>query len=633
MTKKAVWVFLFIGFVSLALIPASQALPISEGDLSKIRIKMDIQPYMPCIKDYVRIQGDMIFMNDSYVLESYKFKVEDSTLFLDFNVQRGDFWQGNDVVKIDPFKFDIGNLKEGVYTIIARANEMKIYDTMLKVTLDPQTPPVPPEPRYDPKAFPFYNPQIGVDPAYPILTDDVILYVKGFLPDASYTITDSTETVDGSLITLDFDIASSGQPADQVLVPVKKEYPLGKLQEGFHTVILNVNGQIIQKFAFDVTVERQTPPDIMIPNPSTALLYRPSIKVNPEFPADVDDVTVTVHGYLRNPYCIVTSSKSNIAGNQVMLEVNIEARGTGADELTDMSIEFPLGKLAAENYYILLLVNGQPTEKKFFQVGGGSMPNPEPNPNPFGAGIAINPSNPAVDEEVEVLIKGEFPSTGYQFTDVVTEIVDKNDLASWSGAKSVYIKAKAAPPEIGAAVMVPFSETLAKIKLQAGFYSIYVTINDKQLYPVLSCWVGNKDTSTGDSSTGNTGMAGVINYRVEDSCGTPPSLLNIDDKRNAVSFNGAQEGNAVTNNTVPASLWNDLQNALNEADFMNLPPEIKPGNVAGKFVRHVITYNSKTVAVYDGAEISKPLAKALDILNQLVNSNAVPSAVSGWEAY
>ncbi|MBD3267166.1 hypothetical protein GF373_10895 [bacterium] len=434
----------------------------------------------------------------------------------------------------------------------------------------------------------------------------------------AYTLEKEQVTVEENFVYVDFTFSRGDfAPAKEILFLQPFDLAVGQLAEGKYIFLTRVNG--IDLFEREYLVSTEFPE---APNPTPKPMeepipfYKPWIQVNPEQPQPEEDVQLIVKGYLPDTAHTITSAKAEINEQEIVLNMNVESSGIGAEVLVPIEQEFPIGKLEPGGYYVVLLVNGQPAAKQKFIVGDGTIV--KPKPNPYDAQLIIDPVNPAVNEEFQIVLKGFWPMSGYEITQTDVETT-RSDVA---------IRVQVKEPEVGNTVMTPFKETVAKLSLNYGVYTVNVSINGERLKPV-TFWVGQNIRDGRETKADS-----FLSYRVESPNQEEPTYLNIDGEGNAVGLNREVDPEntlGVMNGKIGETEWETLVNALSEADFANLPPQL--GSEGGAM--HVITYNTKMVRVYEGAEISEPLKTVVDMLNKFSQDLYIdqPSAVAGWELY
>ncbi|MDX9754684.1 MAG: hypothetical protein RBU29_12010, partial [bacterium] len=305
---------------------------------------------------------------------------------------------------------------------------------------------------------------IPTDPALPdiwLIQGNVI-----FLKD-HYSLESIQLTLEADRLFLDFTvnrgdlIAGRDTVIDQPFAMKSEPLP-----QGLYTLVVRLNGQILFDRPLDTNPQPQPTPVPPVPVP----FYRPIIEVVDAPVTDESLVSLLVRGYLPDTAHAITSAKAEVIGREILLHMEIESSGMGAEVLTMAEQVFPVGQLPAGDYYVLLIINGQPTEKSIFFVQSTTEPvvEPEPVSGPFFKPSVELKTNPVtIEDEVTLVVRGYLPDTAYFISRAHAEVQ----------TNEVRLSMEIESSGIGAQVLVWTEQEFNLGKLPAGMYYAILMIN------------------------------------------------------------------------------------------------------------------------------------------------------------
>lgn len=435
------------------------------------------------------------------------------------------------------------------------------------------------------------------------------------LPDSSYQVESlQLKTSEENIIRIEIAVLKKAI-SDPAPMPRVEHFVLAVegLKTGFYTVLVVINGEISYKEGFYVgtgTVVLPTPTPIPPP-----LIFEPQVEIIPAEPDVKDTVVARVTGFLPDASYAITETSMETRMERILLHMQVETTGAGEQVKIPFTQEFTLGQLVPNGYAVMLMVNGiEAVYTKFIVQDKDNPPAVKPYFNIMNTRIRIIPFNPKPDEEFTIYLEGEFPTPGYTFHEKKVEAKE-----GWVSVE-VTIQEPDGPVD---EIITSFSEIMGTLRLPEGVYKIEARINGAFLEP---CRLAVGETNA-------TGIpTDLLAYRLTDSSGRAVDWLVLDESNHFERYNQAITTGQIEKGAVPDSDWSRLLDSLNRANFAALDSEYKPSQPVANGMIYQITYNNKTVAVHQGANIPPALGETLDLLNTILNRPAQSSA-PGWESY
>jgi hypothetical protein len=237
-----------------------------------------------------------------------------------------------------------------------------------------------------------------IDPRSPLDSDEVTITVGGDMPEAGYTVVDSTLEQRGHelkyIVNIVYDASAGGVRS------WTRQSTIGPLEAGYYHVKLEINGRFCDAKA--IHVKKDEPP---------VLLVSGHIKdITPAHPGVEDRVTIKAGGHLYSSHYQITGSEMVRHGNTLSIAVEMTLSATTEIPTLDPSsvavpwmVEHATGPLPAGRYEVNLCINNRKYDRRCFMVGDSTSPVPSNN-----VIVLVHPDVPTASTPVSLSVMGVF---------------------------------------------------------------------------------------------------------------------------------------------------------------------------------------------------------------------------------
>lgn len=310
------------------------------------------------------IEGKIDLPDSSYLVESVQPKVgEDNIIHIDIAVLKKDITDPSPMPRVESFVLAMEGLKAGTYTVLVSINGEISYKEGFYVG-DVVVPTPVPTP-----APPFYEPRIEIIPPEPDVKDTVVARLTGFLPDASYSIANTSLEFRMEMIFIHMQVETTGAgdpvTGDSARTPVTREFTLGQLPPNGYAVMLVVNGieAVYTKF---IVQDKDNPPVV---KPYFNIMNT-RIHVIPANPKPDEEFTIYLQGEFPTPGYAFLGKKVEATEGCISVDVSLqEPSGPVNEVITAFSEVMGALQLPAGIYKIEAKVNGAFLEPYRLAVG------------------------------------------------------------------------------------------------------------------------------------------------------------------------------------------------------------------------------------------------------------------------
>lgn len=305
------------------------------------------------------IEGKFDLPDSSYQVESIQLKTaEENIIRIEIAVLKKDISDPDPMPSVAHFVLAVEGLKTGFYTVLVVINGEISYKegfyvgTVILPTPTPTPPPL------------VSEPQVEIIPGEPDVKDTVVARVTGFLPDASFSITETSIEFRMEMILLQMHVETSGA-GDQVKTPFTREFTLGPLPPNGYAAMLVVNGieAIYTKF---IVQDKDNPPVV---KPYFNIMNT-RIQVIPDNPKPDEEFTIYLEGEFPTSGYTFLDKKVEPEEGCVSVEITIQEPDGPVDEvITSFSEIMGTLRLPEGVYKIEARINGAFLEPYRLAVG------------------------------------------------------------------------------------------------------------------------------------------------------------------------------------------------------------------------------------------------------------------------
>ncbi|MFB3789671.1 MAG: hypothetical protein ACE15F_25255 [bacterium] len=305
------------------------------------------------------IEAKFDLPDSSYQVESIQLKTaEENIIRIEIAVLKKDIIDPDPMPSVAHFVLAVEGLKTGFYTVLVVINGEISYKEGFyvgNVVLPTPTPTPPPL---------VFEPLVEIIPAEPDVKDTVVARVTGFLPDASYAITETSVEFRMEMIWLQMQVETSGA-GDQVKIPFTREFTLGQLPVNGYAAMLVVNGieAVYTKF---VVQDKDNPPVV---KPYFNIMNT-RIQVIPDNPKPDEEFTMYLEGEFPTSGYAFLEKKVEAMEGRISVDVSLQEPSGPVDEvITAFSEVIGTLRLPEGVYKIEARINGAFLEPYRLAVG------------------------------------------------------------------------------------------------------------------------------------------------------------------------------------------------------------------------------------------------------------------------